>query len=97
MALIKKIIWAPSASEDLTEAFKYIQADNPAAANQFVQNIMGQTEKLARFPKIGRVIPEIGSPRYRELIVGEYRIFHEVSKHQLTIFRVFHSKRLFSG
>ena len=97
MALINRIVWAPSASEDLKQAFEYIGTDNPAAAREFVQNIMRQAEKLARFPKLGRVIPEIGSPRYRELIVGEYRIFHEVSKHQLTIFRVFHSKRLFSG
>lgn len=88
-----KITWAPSALRDFKVAFDYISLDRPQAAQNWVSLVLKSIEKLARFPKIGRLIPEIGQSRYRELIVGEYRIFHEVAKKEVQIFRVLHSKR----
>lgn len=91
----RKIIWAPKAYEDLKESFEYISQDNPAAAKIWVNQIFSNIEKLARFPQLGRLIPEIGKSRYCEIMIGEYRIFHEVREKEILIFRIFHSKRLF--
>ncbi len=93
---MKKIIWAPRALEDLKDVHDFIALDNPKKAETFVSDIVDRIEKLARFEKLGHVIPEIGESRYREFIVGEYRVFHEIRDHDVLVFRVFHSKRLFS-
>ena len=94
---MRKIVWAPSAYEDLKEAHDFIGLDNPEAARQWVGEIMHKVKRLATFPKMGRVIPEIGLSRYRELIMGGYRICHEVTAARLIIFRILHSKRLLPG
>ena len=91
----RKIVWAPAALVDLKDIFDYISSDNSAAAKTFLKRIVEQIEKLACFPKMGSVIPEIGELRYRQLVVGGYRIFHEIRRKEVFIFRVFHSKRLF--
>ena len=94
---MRRIVWAPSAYEDLRNAFEFIRLDNAKAAEDWVKEILVKARKLAAFPKLGRVIPEIGLSRYRELIIGDYRIFHEVMTHRLLIFRVLHSKRMYSS
>jgi len=92
---VKKIVWAPKALEDLKTIHDFIALDNVDRARTFVREMIDRVEKLTRFQKLGRVIPEIGESRYRELIVGEYRVFHETLLREILIFRVFHSKRLF--
>ena len=89
----KKIVWAPSAENDLREAYEYIRQDSQTRAVGFVEDVLARVEKLVRFEKLGRMIPEIGYFRYREIIVGEYRIFHEVREKEIFVFRVLHSKR----
>jgi len=37
------------------------------------QNIVAATEKLGKFPKISRIIPEIGDTNVKELFVYSYR------------------------
>lgn len=91
----RKIIWAPRALGDLANIFEFIQQDKPLAAKEFVNQFIHAVEKLARHPNLGRFIPEIGKIRYRELIHGEYRIFHEIREKDILIFRILHSKRLF--
>ena len=60
-----------------------------------MKQVLSSVEKLVSFPHLGRFIPEIGKSRYREIIMGEYRIFHEVREKGILIFRIFHSKQLF--
>ena len=94
---MRKITWAPSALADLRDVYDYISLDSPDRAKRAVQDILKQTDKLSRFAKLGRTIPEIGESRYRELIVGEYRLMHEIRHGEILIFRVLHAKRLFSS
>jgi plasmid stabilization system protein ParE len=89
----RKIIWAPSALNDLRGIFDFVTADHPARAKTLVNRIVSSVGKLAQFPRAGRLIPEIGQSRYRELIIGEYRVFHEVREKEVFIFRVFHTRR----
>lgn len=92
---MKKVIWAPNALVDLKEAYDYICLDNLARAKRMAEDIIDRVEKLSRFTKLGRVIVEIGESRYRELIIGNYRIIHEIRNNIILIFRAFHAKRMF--
>ena len=92
---IKKISWAITAIAEFERAFDFIYLENPQAAINFSKQITQAIKKLPMFPQLGRLIPEIAEPRYREIIVGEYRILHEIQEHEIRIFSIFHSARNF--
>jgi plasmid stabilization system protein ParE len=50
-------------------------------------------ERLADFPESGRIVPEVGSRRIRELIFGAYRVIYSV-KRQVDILTIRRSSQL---
>ena len=58
---------------------RYIAKDNPDAAIRWVNELFEAVERLADFPESGRVVPEVGVRRIRELIFGAYRVIYSVS------------------
>lgn len=79
-----KIILSPRALQDLQEIVRYISFDNPERAQSFGRELIDKTKRLAAFPEMGRVVPELGEPNTRELVHTPYRI----------VYRVHHEKRL---
>ncbi|MBU2739392.1 type II toxin-antitoxin system RelE/ParE family toxin [Acidithiobacillus concretivorus] len=72
-----KIVLSPLALERVEDTARYIAGDNPDAAVRWVNDLFATVEQLADFPKSGRMVPEVGSPRIRELIFGTYRIVYK--------------------
>ncbi len=89
-----KIIWLPSAEEDLQEITAYIAADNPAAANRLFDRIVERVELLSLHPRSGRIVPEIGRSAVREVIVGNYRIIYRTQESTLEVVAVREGHRL---
>lgn len=73
-----KIVWSPLALERVEDIARYIADDNPDAAVRWVDDLFASVERLADFPKSGRMVPEVGSPRIRERIFGAYRVIYGV-------------------
>ena len=88
-----KIIWAPSALEDIESIAEYIDRDSVDQAALFVSRIIEMTDQLQTFPRSGRVIPEIKNEDCRELIYGAYRIMYRIVKHEIWITGVVHGSR----
>ena len=88
-----KIVWSPLALERVEDIARYIAEDNPDGALRWVDGLFGKVERLADFPKSGRMVPEVGSPRIRELIFGTYRVIYSV-KDQVDILTVRRSSQL---
>jgi addiction module RelE/StbE family toxin len=88
--------WTKSAIEDLREIADFIAKDSPYFAQLQVERIKKATLNLKRFPKMGRRVPEFSDLPYREIIVGNYRVFYRIDKEksQILIMSVMHSKRL---
>ncbi|MEA3252681.1 MAG: type II toxin-antitoxin system RelE/ParE family toxin [Pseudomonadota bacterium] len=82
-----KIVWSPLALERVEDTARYIAEDNPDAAVRWVDDLFATVERLADFPISGRMVPEVGSPRIRELIFGTYRVVYSV-KDQVDILTV---------
>lgn len=82
-----RIVWSPLALERVEDIARYIAEDNPDAAVQWVDDLFVTVERLADFPISGRMVPEVGSPRIRELIFGTYRVIYRV-KDQVDILTV---------
>lgn len=74
-----KIVWSPLALERLEDIAKYIAEDKPGAAVEWVEAVFDCVKRLADFPNSGRIVPEVGTGRIREVIFGAYRIIYSVS------------------
>ncbi len=57
-----KLIWSPSAKNDLKGIAAFIAGDSSAAAQRFVMSLFQAVEQLADFPESGRIVPEFDDP-----------------------------------
>jgi toxin ParE1/3/4 len=70
-----KLEWTLRAREDLRAVGRYIARDNPKAAR-----LVAAARKVAAAPRVGRIVPEIGNPEYREVLVRTYRIVYRIER-----------------
>lgn len=86
---------ASGAQKDLTEILEYIQADNPSAALDILDQIDQAVTNLELFPLMGQVPKDsrLQLLNYRTLIVGSYLIFYVVMGSTIEIRRIMHGKR----
>lgn len=82
-----RIVWSPLALERVEEIAQYIAEDKPSAAVEWVDGIFDAVERLADFPESGRIVPEVGGRRIREVLFGTYRIIYSV-REQIDILTV---------
>ena len=88
-----QVIWTEPALQDLNEIAEYIALDKVSAAKKLVQNIFSSTDRLEKFPKTGRKVPELLDSRYLELIVNPCRIYYRIEKNKIYILYVMRSER----
>ena len=88
-----KVIWSPTALEDVDSIAEYIARDSTDHAALFVIRLIGATDRLQNFPNSGRIIPEIGNPGCREIIYGSYRIMYRIVEDAVWITGVVHGSR----
>ncbi|MCC6160463.1 MAG: type II toxin-antitoxin system RelE/ParE family toxin [Deltaproteobacteria bacterium] len=86
--------WTRRAAFDLAAIATFIVADNPVAAKRLVKSIRASAKKLARFPRMGRVVPEFGDETVREIVVGNYRIVYRIGEKTIDVLTVFEGHRL---
>ena len=89
-----RVAWSPEAADDLEEITTYIARDSAAYARGVASNILATAASLARFPEIGRVVPELRDPKIRERFVYSYRLIYRIEKHRVLIVAIVHGTRL---
>ena len=88
------INWTNQAKNDLKGIVEYISKDSKRYALLLVNRIRQKTQITKSQPYIGRVVPEIGNDRFRELLEGNYRIIYKiVTETRIDIITVHHSAR----
>lgn len=91
-----KVIWVPTAEEDLIEIIEFISADNPSAARNIFQRIQTKARASESLSVRGRVVPELrnlGVYVYHELIVKPWRIIYKTDKEKIFVMAVLDSRR----
>ena len=90
-----KIIWSRQARDDLREIVEFIAAERPAVAESFCFRLMSKVDVLAKFPLLGRVVPEEHNENLREIILRPYRIIYEILPAQqvVAVARIWHGAR----
>jgi toxin ParE1/3/4 len=73
-----QIVLSPSARADLRDIVRYISFDAPDKALRFGQFLVSHTKVLARFPELGRIVPEFEDAFIREIIVRSYRVVYRL-------------------
>ena len=60
------ITWTDQALADVEAVCLYIARDAPRYAELFARRVFQTTDRLVAFPRLGRVVPEIGRDDMRE-------------------------------
>lgn len=90
-----RIEYLPIAKRDLLEVIDYIRKDNPAAANQFLDDFDNNVSKLEEFPLMGQVPNDrrLEFLGYRMLVIGSYLVFYVVKEDYVEVRRILHGRR----
>ena len=88
-----RLEWTDPAVEDLQGIVDYIARDSPLYADVVAERIVFAVERLATFPRSGRIVPEADDPRVREIIVQSYRVMYRIKQRKVQILAVVHTAR----
>ncbi len=92
-----EVRWRPQALRDLDAIEAYYEEVAPDFAPLFVAGAFEAVRKLADFPGMGRIVPEIGDPSIRELLYRQYRLIYVVDEQTVEILTLYHASRAFGG
>ena len=89
-----EVKWTRQAIQTVNEFVDFIVQDDYATAEQWALELINQTDKLADFPQLGRVVPEYDDETLRELIVDNYRIPYRIKDTTIYIEAVWHIRQI---
>ena len=91
-----EVVWARNAVKDLQEIVGYIADDSPANARRVLGRIKAKASTLSRFPRRGRVVPQLASfgiRTYRELVIQPYLLVYRIYGGKVIVLAVLDSRR----
>ncbi len=88
-----KILYSPEAVNDLIRLRKFIEVENPLAAQRVASAIKKGIKQLKTFPYLGVEVPQAPNPEMiRDLIIGKYIVRYLIRSNDIYILRVWHHK-----
>jgi plasmid stabilization system protein ParE len=60
---------------------------------RLLREVVSQVERLANFPESGRIVPEFGVAKLREIIHPPFRIVYRLDDERARVVRVWRSER----
>ncbi|MBI4725692.1 type II toxin-antitoxin system RelE/ParE family toxin [candidate division TA06 bacterium] len=91
--MARKVIWSYEATEDLDALAEYIAKDSLFYAAAVAQEILDVSRSLNDFSERGRIVPELGNPKIRELIIRDYRLIYSIEQVRVVIVALVHGAR----
>lgn len=88
-----RVIWSPEAADDLDQIVQFIARDSPRYGRQVAADILEAVERIAHFPRSGRVIPEFDNPDLRDVTVYSYRVIYRVGQNAVDVAAIVHGAR----
>lgn len=92
-----EVVWSREALKDVKEIAGYIRRDSPFYARIVADKILEATRRIESAPEAASIVPEIGSPRFRERSVYSYRILYRLMEGKATVLAVLHARRRLSA
>ena len=91
--MARQIVWSDPAVDDLEATVEFIAKDSVAYASSLAQQAVDAAGSLARFPLRGHKLRDPTLSRFRELIIGSYRLIYLVESRRVLIVAVLHGHR----
>lgn len=88
-----RIVWSPVAIDRVIHEERHVARDDPSAAEAWVKGLFAKVNRLATFPRSGRVVPERGREDTREVIYRNHRVIYRVESSRLLVLTVRHARR----
>lgn len=90
-----QIRWSEKASDHLQAIYEYIAKDSKTYAKRYVTSLINATRKLETMSECGRIVPELVSYGFREVIYRNYRIVYRIvgTHEDIEILAVLHGAR----
>ena len=82
---------------DLEDIADFISRDDPRAAVRWVDRLVGRARRVGVAPRSGRVVPEIGEPEVREVLLRSYRIIYRIEPRRILVLTVIEGHRRLRG
>ena len=92
-----RVTWTDQALEDLEAVCQFIARDTPRYADLLASRAFEATQGLGEFPRLGRIVPELGRGDIREVMVQGYRIIYRLAAEEVQILTVHHGARPLGG
>lgn len=92
--MARALAWSPEAIEDIESIAAYIERDSAWYAKAVASKIVETAETIPEFPKLGRMVPEVGDPAIRERFAYSYRIIYRLEPERVLVAAVIHGSRL---
>jgi addiction module RelE/StbE family toxin len=89
----RRITWTDPAVQDLESAVEFIAKDSEAYARSLAQLAIEAADSLVSFPNRGHRLRDPKLSRFRELIIGSYRLIYLVEAKRILIVAVLHGHR----
>jgi plasmid stabilization system protein ParE len=86
-------MWSYEATEDLDALAEYIARDSSFYAAAFTQEILDVSRSLNEFFERGRIVPELGDPIIREILIRDYRLIYKIEQSSIVILALVHGAR----
>ena len=77
-----QVIWSPQALAELEAIGDFIAQGSPEYAQMLVDAAFEAVLRLERFPRSGRMVPEIGNPDIREILYRGYRVMYILTEEE---------------
>lgn len=74
-----ELTWQPGAVEDVDGIALRVAQHSEHYAKLQASRIFAAAEVLKRYPLVGHFVPEMKSPRLREIHAGEYRLIYSIT------------------
>ena len=82
------VAWASPALDDLQRIIDFIALDKPNAAKGFAKEVFTKVSNLEKFPKRGKLPPELEGTFYLEMIVSPARIIYRIEGDDVIILHI---------
>src|SRR5262249_27029598 len=90
---VAAVTWTDPALDLLGEICRYVARRSPGQAVRLAGQMFQATDRLALFPRSGRIVPEHKLDNIREIFVQSYRVIYRVTDDEVEILVVQHGAR----
>jgi toxin ParE1/3/4 len=90
----RELIWSDRALRDLQAIDTYIAADDPVAAERWVDKLLAAAQRTAVLPHSRQAVREKGREHLRQVFVRTYRIVYRFDDKRVEVVTVFEGHHL---